>query len=89
MVNKSSIKRLEENSDFEDMVELQAYLKLAEKITYRYFFNQNDNSVKYLKFTNFDEYDVIIALFKNLRRLNTAATLGFHNELIALLVTIL
>lgn len=89
MVNKSSIKRVEENSDFEDMVELQAYLKLAEKITYRYFFNQNDNSVKYLKFTNFDEYDVIIALFKNLRRLNTASSLGFHNELIALLVTIL
>lgn len=39
MVNKSSIKRLEENCDFEDMAELQAYLKLAEKITYRFFFN--------------------------------------------------
>ncbi|CAD8142711.1 unnamed protein product [Paramecium octaurelia] len=89
MVNKSSIKRLEENCDFEDMAELQAYLKLAEKITYRFFFNQNDNSLKYLKFNNFDDYDVIVALLKNLRRLNTASTLGFHNELIALLVSIL
>lgn len=79
LVNKNSEKRMDEDyNDFEDLVELLMFLKLAEKITYRYFYNQYDNSVKYYKFTNFGEYNVVIALFKGLGKLITTGSLGFH-----------
>lgn len=46
----------EDNGDEKMQDDLYLYLKLVEKIVYRFFYNQNDNTLKYLKFNNVNEY---------------------------------
>ena len=53
-----------------ELEDLNFYWKMIEKIMYRFFFNQNDNSLKYLEFSsNMDEYHVILSCLKSLKDL--------------------
>ena len=49
MVNKNLTWKLGKDSD---IPELETFLKMVEKIVYKYFYNHNDNTLKYFDFTN-------------------------------------
>lgn len=86
LTNKNIERKLKKN---EDIPELEWLLKMMEKIVYKYFYNQNDNSVKYFDFGNLSEHHVILATLRALKLLTSTPKLGFHQELLELLVSVL
>lgn len=74
---------------FEKSDDLQAFLRLSEKIVYRFFFSQYDNSVKVLKFSNESEYNIINQLLKSLAKLSCVGSQGYHLSLRELLIKVL
>ncbi|KAM3131122.1 hypothetical protein pb186bvf_016820 [Paramecium bursaria] len=92
LVNQiTKIKLKEDQIKIDNIHELSSYLKLAEKIIYRQFYNQFDNSVKYFKFTNIGDYEIVLSLLKCLRKLKNISKKksGFNLEIIQLLREIL